>query len=450
MKSTIPTILAGVDTHSTTHTLALLDEHGRVTDTETFNADPKGYERLIAMIGDPALCLGVGVEGTNSYGAALSRRLAAAGYTVHEVLRPKRSVRRSDGKSDPIDAIAAARSVLAGDGISTPKASDGWCEALRHLIAAREQLVTSMTAISNCLAELLTTAPEGIRERYRSLPSKRRIGKLAACRPSGGIVERNVLSSLKTLASSWRELHDRADVLECRMRQILEENARPLLDVYCMGTMSAAQLAVIGGDNPERIRSEAAFAKLCGACPLPASSGKTNRHRLNRSGNRQGNRALYNVALVRMSHHQPTKDYVVRKTKEGKGKLEIMRCLKRYIAREAYRALIAIRNGEAGREPAVERGARLREVRVSLGKPSNRSATRWACRPAASARSNVGFGICPNSNDKSSSGWTQSSGKANTPTHLTMYRSIKNQATSRCFQRLHIIKLFLRSARRTS
>lgn len=307
MKSTIPTILAGVDTHSTTHTLALLDEHGRVTDTETFNADPKGYERLIAMIGDPALCLGVGVEGTNSYGAALSRRLAAAGYTVHEVLRPKRSVRRSDGKSDPIDAIAAARSVLAGDGISTPKASDGWCEALRHLIAAREQLVTSMTAISNCLAGLLTTAPEGIRERYRSLPSKRRIGKLAACRPSGGIVERNVLSSLKTLASSWRELHDRADVLECRMRQILEENARPLLDVYCMGTMSAAQLAVIGGDNPERIRSEAAFAKLCGACPLPASSGKTNRHRLNRSGNRQGNRALYNVALVRMSHHQPTR-----------------------------------------------------------------------------------------------------------------------------------------------
>ena len=110
---------------------------------------------------------------------------------------------------------------------------------------------------------------------------------------------------LKTLASSWRELHDRADVLECRMRQILEENARPLLDVYCMGTMSAAQLAVIGGDNPERIRSEAAFAKLCGACPLPASSGKTNRHRLNRSGNRRGNRALYNVALVRMSHHQP-------------------------------------------------------------------------------------------------------------------------------------------------
>lgn len=152
------------------------------------------------------------------------------------------------------------------------------------------------------------------------------------------------------------------------MRQIPEENARPLLDVYCMGTMSAAQLAVIGGDNPERIRSEAAFSKLCGACPLPASSGKTNRHRLNRSGNRQGNRALYNVALVRMSHHQPTKDYVVRKTKEGKGKLEIMRCLKRYIAREVYRALIAIRNGEAGREPAVERGARLREVRVSLGK----------------------------------------------------------------------------------
>ena len=367
MTPTTRTIHAGVDTHSLTHTLALLDERGRVIETQTFRADPKGYGQLIDMIGDPALCAGVGVEGTNSYGAALSRRLADAGYTVYEVLRPKRSVRRNDGKSDPIDAIAAARSVMAGDGIGFPKASDGWCEALRHLTAARGQLVTSMTAISNCMDGLLTTAPEPLREKYRAMPTGTRIGKLAACRPSGDLVSQNVLASLKALALSWRELRERAEALEQRMRLILEENARPLLDVYCMGAVSAAQLAAIAGDNPERIRSEAAFAKLCGACPLPASSGKTNRHRLNRGGSRQGNRALHNIALVRMRHHRPTRDYVARKTREGKGKLEIMRCLKRYIAREVYRALIAIRNGEAGREPACERGARLRELRVSQG-----------------------------------------------------------------------------------
>ena len=151
------------------------------------------------------------------------------------------------------------------------------------------------------------------------------------------------------------------------MRLILKENAQPLLDVYCMGVVSAAQLAAIAGDNPERIRSEAAFAKLRGACPLPASSGKTNRHRLKGGGGRRGNRALHNIALARMRRHQPTRDCVARKTREGKGKLEIMRCLRRYTAREVYRALVAIRNGEAGREPAGGRGARLREMRVGHG-----------------------------------------------------------------------------------
>ena len=132
-----PRIYAGVDTHSDTHTLALIDEYGRPLATQTFTADPTGYERLVAMIGDPDACLGVGVEGTNSYGAVPARRLVEAGYDVHEVLRPKRSVRRRDGKSDPVDALAAARSVLAGDGTSVPKSTDGWVEALRTLNAER-------------------------------------------------------------------------------------------------------------------------------------------------------------------------------------------------------------------------------------------------------------------------------------------------------------------------
>ena len=171
-----PRIYAGVDTHSDTHTLALIDEYGRPLATQTFMADPTGYERLAAMIGDPDACLGVGVEGTNSYGAALTRRLVEAGYNVYEVLRPKRAVRRRDGKSDPVDALAAARSVLAGDGTSVPKSTDGWVEALRALNAERAQPVTATAALSNSAKGLPATAPEHIRERYRD-PGHRRRGQ---------------------------------------------------------------------------------------------------------------------------------------------------------------------------------------------------------------------------------------------------------------------------------
>ena len=363
-----PRIYAGVDTHSDTHTLALIDEYGRPLATQTFRTDSTGYERLIAMIGDPEDCLGVGVEGTNSYGAAPARRLVKAGHDVYEVLRPKRAVRRGDGKSDPIDALAAARSVLAGDGVSVPKSADGWVEALRVLNAERAQLVTAMTALSNSATGLLTTAPERIRERYRGLRTPARMRRLASCRPSGNTVEHEVLTALRAAGRAWKALKEQSDLLEERMRAILDGNARPLLDIYCASTVTAATLAIVAGDNPERIRSEAAFAKLCGACPIPASSGKTNRHRLNKGGNRQGNAALHHIAIVRMRYHQPTRDYVDRKTKEGKSKLEIIRCLKRFIAREAYHALISIRRGATpSNEPPAERGRKLRELRTANG-----------------------------------------------------------------------------------
>ena len=283
-------------THTDTHTIALLDERGRPLGAETFTADPDGYDRLIGMLPGPGRVAAVGVEGTNSFGAALARRLTAAGYEVREVLRPRRSVRRRDGKSDPLDAVAAARSVMAGDGTSLPKSSDGWVEALRHLNAQRSQLVSAMTAISNSTNGLLVTAPEPIRERYRGLRSETRMNRLAECRPAGGLVERSVLAALKSAAKAWKALKRQAGLLEERMRLILEEHARPLLDMYCAGAVIAATLAIVAGDNPERIRSEAAFAKLCGVCPIPASSGRTNRHRLNKGGNRQGNSALHHIA----------------------------------------------------------------------------------------------------------------------------------------------------------
>ena len=212
-------------------------------------------------------------------------------------------MRRRDGKSDPLDAVAAARSVMAGDGTSLPKSSDGWVEALRHLNAQRSQLVSAMTAISNSTNGLLVTAPEPIRERYRGLRSETRMNRLAECRPAGGLVERSVLAALKSAAKAWKALKRQSGLLEERMREILEEHARPLLDMYCAGTVIAATLAIVAGDNPERIRSEAAFAKLCGVCPIPASSGRTNRHRLNKGGNRQGNVALRRIAIVRLRYH---------------------------------------------------------------------------------------------------------------------------------------------------
>ena len=264
-----PRIYAGVDTHSDTHTLALIDEYGRPLATQTFTADPTGYERLAAMIGDPDACLGIGVEGTNSYGAALTRRLVEAGYNVYEVLRPKRAVRRRDGKSDPVDALAAARSVLAGDGTSVPKSADGWVEALRALNAERAQLVTAMTALSNSATGLLTTAPEHIRERYRGLRTPIRMRRLAVCRPSGNMVEQGMLVALKASGKAWKALKEQADLLEKNMRLILEDNARPLLDIYCASTVTAATLAIVAGDNPERIRSEAASDQALRRLPHP-------------------------------------------------------------------------------------------------------------------------------------------------------------------------------------
>ncbi|OZG61427.1 transposase, partial [Bifidobacterium lemurum] len=184
-------------------------------------------------------------------------------------------------------------------------------------------------------------------------------------------------------ATAWKALREQADGLERAMREILEEHARALLDLNGVGVVTAATLAVVAGDNPERVRSEAAFAKLCGACPLPASSGRTSRHRLNRGGNRQGNKALHQIAVVRLRHHQPTRDYMAKRTREGKSKMETIRCLKRYIAREIHRVLIAVRDGDPGREPPARRGAMLRELRLShaltqrqvgqaLGVPSSR------------------------------------------------------------------------------
>lgn len=261
---------------------------------------------------------------------------------MFEVLRPARQVRRMDGKSDPIDAAEAARTLMSGKGISIPKTGSGPAESLRYLNAARDKYVSVMTALSSAILSLLVTAPLNIRQKYSKGTTTKTLECLAVCRPGNldpTSTDFHVLTALKSMAVTHKEISVSAALLEGRMRLILEEHYPALLSVHGVGTMTAAALAITAGDNPERIRSEAAFAKLCGACPIPASSGKTNRHRLNRGGDRRGNKALHRIALVRMSTDQNTKDYVERQTGRGKTKKETLRQLKRALCREIYRAL---------------------------------------------------------------------------------------------------------------
>jgi len=334
-------LIGGVDTHADTHTLAILTANGGVLCTETFPATTAGYDQMITTLNDAGQVATIGVEGTNSYGAGLTRALTGAGFSVKEVLCPTRRVRRMDGKSDPVDAIAAGRTILAGVGVSEAKDTTTPAEQLRLLLVARDLLINTTRAISNSLQSLLVTAPQPLREQYQGLSTRALIARLAACRPGTDITDVTSAAkyTLKHLAQAYVDAQERAEELKGQMHMILKTHYPDLLAVFGVGAVVAAQLVVTIGGNPHRIRNEAAFASLCGVAPLPASSGKTTRHRLNRGGDRRGNAALHRIVLVRMQRDQRTREYLARRTKEGKSKREIMRCLKRAIAREIYRVL---------------------------------------------------------------------------------------------------------------
>lgn len=334
-------LIGGVDTHADTHTLAILSAHGGVISTETFPATAAGYCEMITVLNDAGQVTTIGVEGTNSYGAGLTRALIQAGFTVKEVLRPTRRVRRMDGKSDPVDAIAAGRTILAGQGVSEAKDTTTPAEQIRFLLVARQRLIGAGTAIINSLRSLLVTAPQALRELYQGLSTPALIAALGACRPGAGAtgVTGAAKYALKHLAQTYTNIQTRSEELKARMHTILTRYYPGLLAVYGVGTIVAAELVVTIGGNPDRVRSEAAFASLCGVAPIPASSGKTNRHRLNRGGDRRGNAALHRIVLIRMQRDERTRQYVARRTQEGKSTREIMRCLKRAVAREIYRVL---------------------------------------------------------------------------------------------------------------
>jgi transposase len=287
-----------------------------------------------------------GVEGTSSYGAGLARHLRARGIEVLEVERPerrRRSSHRNREKSDPSDAEAAARVVLAGEASGVPKSSDGRVEMIRALRAARRSAIKARTQAANQLQGLRVTAPEQLRRRLRGLSTKELVSVAAHFRPGNDPedVEAATRFALRSVARRYQVLSREIAELEEHLDRLVAQAALELVSLPGIGTDSAATLLIVAGDNPQRLRSEAAFASLCGVAPIEASSGKVVRHRLNRGGNREANRALYMICLARMRRDQRTKEYVARRTQEGKSKREIIRCLKRYIAREVYRVLVS-------------------------------------------------------------------------------------------------------------
>jgi transposase len=333
-------ITAGVDTHLDIHVAAALDQRGGLLGVESFETTPHGYRQLLVWLrhfGEVELA---GVEGTGSYGAGLTRYLHGEGVRVVEVDRPNRQRRRRRGKSDPQDAITAARAAQSGDARGEAKTRNGNVEAMRVLRVARSSARKSRTQTLNQMRSLISTAPEDIRAELRHLNVYRLLERAAAFRPG----PRRDLSSLTKL--TLRMLARRAHALEAEVAQldaILEplvtEAAPELVSRLGIGVESASALLVAAGDNPERLRNERTFAHLCGVAPIDASSGKHERHRLNRSGDRQANSALWRIVVTRMVYDPRTRDYIERRMKEGLTKKEAFRCLKRYIAREVYNHL---------------------------------------------------------------------------------------------------------------
>ncbi len=335
-----PRVTVGVDTHKDLHVAAARDQLGRRLATTQVEASGAGYAQLLGWARSLGQVQAWGVEGTSSYGAGLARFLAAHHQQVWEVNRPDRAARRHRGKSDPVDADAAARTVQAGEASGTPKAQDGRVEMLRALRVARHSAVKARTQTINAIKALLVTAPTELREQLATLPTTALIRQAATLEP-GTLATPTAATMLAVggLARRYQHLDAEIGLLTGKLDQLTAKTAPKLRALLGVGPDSAAALLICAGDNPSRLRSEAALAALCGSSPVEASSGKTRRHRLNRGGDRQANAALHRIVIVRLRWHQPTRDYLARRTTQGKTKKEIIRCLKRYVAREVFAAL---------------------------------------------------------------------------------------------------------------
>jgi transposase len=335
-------ITLGVDTHKDTHVAAAFDPLGRLFGTAAFTANDRGYDELFEWANDFGVVVRAGVEGTGSWGAGLARSLAELGVEVIEVNRPNRQQRRRHGKSDPADAIAAGRAVLAGDATAIAKAGTGPVESLRILRVARRSADRARTQAANQIRSIIDTAPDELRRELRDLKLHDIVERAARWRPHGTPTDPQLAAkvALRSLARRFHTLDAERRDLDEQIAAVVDHAApTELLEQHGVGPLTAAALLITTGDNPERLRSEASFAALCGSSPIDASSGRQQRHRLNRGGDRQANNALWRIVMVRLRHDPATRAYLQRRVHDGKTKREAIRCLKRYVARDIARIL---------------------------------------------------------------------------------------------------------------
>jgi transposase len=332
-------VTLGVDTHKDIHVAVALDQLGRKLDTIQIPTTAAGYGLLLAWASGFGTIDKIGIEGTGSHGAGVSRWLTSRGLVVIEVDRPDRRTRRNKGKSDPIDAESAARRVLSGEATVVPKRQDGNVEMIRVLRVARRSALVAQRQAGNQIHALVATSPEPLREQLRDQSTRKRVAVAARFRP--GTEPDTVLAAtrfaLRQLARRYRQLDDEIKDLDRQLTRLVEATAPRLVARRGIGIHTAAALLVTAGDNPERLASEQSFAALTGTSPLQASSGPRQRHRLNRGGDRDANSALHMIAVNRLANgHEPTLAYVRKRTGGPKANMDTLRHIKRYIVREVF------------------------------------------------------------------------------------------------------------------
>ena len=326
-------VVIGIDTHKHIHVAAAMDSVGGILATMTIATDTNGFRQLLDWASGFGQIIAFGIEGTGSYGAALTSYVRRHGHKVIEVSRPDRRLRRLNGKSDTLDAENAARSVLAGFSTAIPKTADGSVEMIRQLKVAHDTAVKGRAATMVTLKAMLIHAPEQLRHQMAQKTQIMLARHLAALRPRElQTPDDSIRHTLRSLARRWQMLDAEAKELATMIEELVMHIAPHLVEPFGIGVHTAAEILIVAGDNPERIKSEAAFAKLAGISPVPAGSGMTSgKHRINHGGHRQLNAAIYRTVIVRMRFHEPTIAYVARRTAEGKTKRDIIRCLKRYV-----------------------------------------------------------------------------------------------------------------------
>lgn len=338
-KPSLMSVVGGVDTHADTHTVAALDQLGRRLGCAVFPASRAGYRALVDWLAGHGQISAVGVEGTGSYGAGLTRWLSAHQIKVVEVNRPNRAERRRRGKSDPVDAEHAAAAVLANTATAVPKTRTGLVESIRLIHATRAGAVKARTAARNTFANTVLTSPDAVREALQPLTRARQLKAATGYRANGEGPLATVKRCLRRLAIRISQLSTEIQAADHDLDRLTRQYAPSMRSRLGFGAETTAQLLITAGDNPDRIGSEAALAGLCGVSPVQASSGKSRYYRLNRGGDRQANRALHMIILSRLRHHQPTRAYLAARSLDGKATPHLRRVLKRYLVREVYQLL---------------------------------------------------------------------------------------------------------------